>query len=288
MTSRPDVFRQFLILVISLVIAVPAAAIELTPGLQIKVADTFLSQGEYYRAVTEYRRFSILFPDSALNDQALYSVGKAYLLGGEYQKAISSWQDYRRHYPDTDLVPASHYQEALALWKMGDLIEAENKFYHVTTMISAENLVPRAIGARVLLAIEQRDPDTALLELERLVEHGYPLTGAREKIIAYKQAERKSPLTAALMSTLLPGSGHVYAGRKSDGFSAFFVNAVFIYAAIEAFDRDSNTSGYLLASFGLPFYVGNIYGAANAAHNHNKTIENKLREQIFLHFDFVF
>jgi len=34
----------------------------LTEKIQLKMADVFMEEGEYYRAITEYRKFLILFP----------------------------------------------------------------------------------------------------------------------------------------------------------------------------------------------------------------------------------
>jgi hypothetical protein len=38
---------------------------------------------------------------------------------------------------------------------------------------------------------------------------------------------KKSPAGAAIMSALLPGAGHAYAGNWSNAWGAFFLNAVF-------------------------------------------------------------
>ena len=40
------------------------SAIVLTDDIQMVLGDAFLAEGDYYRAVTEYKKLTILFPDS--------------------------------------------------------------------------------------------------------------------------------------------------------------------------------------------------------------------------------
>jgi hypothetical protein len=42
----------------------------------------------------------------------------------------------------------------------------------------------------------------------------------------------------------------------------------------------------LLGAAGLPFYLGNIYGAANAAHKWNLSIAQDLRSDLAVRLDF--
>lgn len=86
-------------------------ALEITEELQLKVADTFFSEGEYYRAVTEYKKLSILFPDSSKRDYASYRIGLSYHLGEEYDNAITEWQNLRANYEDSGFVLSSQYME---------------------------------------------------------------------------------------------------------------------------------------------------------------------------------
>ncbi|MCK7485440.1 MAG: hypothetical protein MZU97_07675 [Bacillus subtilis] len=43
----------------------PTTGPSFTGDVQLKIADAFMEEGEYYRAITEYKKFLILFPDSA-------------------------------------------------------------------------------------------------------------------------------------------------------------------------------------------------------------------------------
>ncbi len=79
----------------------------------------------------------------------------------------------------------------------------------------------------------------------------------------------KSPWLAAGLSVVLPGAGSAYVGRYAEGALAFFVNAVFIYATVNAFEKDNDDLGVVLGVAALAFYGGAIYAAANGAHKFN-------------------
>ncbi len=85
--------NRILLLAASLLLVLPIAlpaedlSIVLTEDVQLKLADAFMAEGEYYRAVTEYKKFTILFPGSQKMDYALYRIGLAYYYGDEYEQA---------------------------------------------------------------------------------------------------------------------------------------------------------------------------------------------------------
>jgi hypothetical protein len=84
----------------------------------------------------------------------------------------------------------------------------------------------------------------------------------------------RSPWLAALLSAVLPGAGRAYIGRWGDGsFSLVITGAPAGFAAYE-FSRSGVTSvgGWVLASVGGLFYLGDIYGSAIGAvlYNHQQ------------------
>jgi hypothetical protein len=70
---------------------------------------------------------------------------------------------------------------------------------------------------------------------------------------------------AGVMSALIPGSGHIYAGHYGYGITAFFLNGLFIAGTVTAVRQENYAVAGVVGVIGLPFYIGNIYGAANAA-----------------------
>jgi putative membrane protein insertion efficiency factor len=100
----------------------------------------------------------------------------------------------------------------------------------------------------------------------------------REKTAALSFAERslrglelpsKNPTVAVVMSTILPGAGQFYAGRPYDGLRHFLFDALLIFSVVQLMRDEDYAAGYLLASFTLPFYAGNIMGAKRSVDRFN-------------------
>jgi hypothetical protein len=89
---------------------------------------------------------------------------------------------------------------------------------------------------------------------------------------AVEQARRWRSPAAAKWLALVPGLGHLYAGSPRQALSAFVVNGVFASGiAYSAHRRSWGLTG-VLGFFGAGFYVGNLYGAADAARRHNRAV----------------
>ena len=90
-----------------------------------------------------------------------------------------------------------------------------------------------------------------------------------------QEAPRKSPVTAALMSSLLPGTGKMYAGRVQEGLFSLATISLTSWMAIEGFSEDgsSSTKGWIYGGISAWLYAGNIYGTIVAVEQHNLALE---------------
>ncbi|GEM_PF-6383204 len=87
----------FLILCFRPLLRAPWASekgILLTEDTELKVAAAFMGEREYYRAITEYKKFLILFPESDKADYALLKIGMAYYHGEEYEASAVYNENY--------------------------------------------------------------------------------------------------------------------------------------------------------------------------------------------------
>ena len=100
----------------------------------------------------------------------------------------------------------------------------------------------------------------------------------------------KSPLLAGIMSSIIPGSGYLYAGHTKEALSAFVVNILFGSGIYYLFKNENYSSGILTTMVAAPFYLGNIIGSANSAQLYNNKIDQfeylKLRKILNLEFEF--
>jgi hypothetical protein len=106
-------------------------------------------------------------------------------------------------------------------------------------------------------------------------------------LTSIKDLKERSPFVAGVLSGVLPGAGHIYAGAYKDGILAFLVNGALIGGAYEAFDKEVYVAGGLVSLVGLGFYSGNIYGAVNSAYHTNKEHLNGLLRPLQKSYEFI-
>lgn len=101
------------------------------------------------------------------------------------------------------------------------------------------------------------------------------------RAIIQKQ-QRKSPLKAAIMSVIIPGSGKIYAGQLGQGIAALLQNAIFGLQAYEGLRKDGIKSPRFIIYGGLftLFYIGNVWGSALSVQIKRREFNEKVDEQI--------
>jgi outer membrane protein assembly factor BamD (BamD/ComL family) len=270
----------------------PDEGILVTEHLQLRIADTLMEEGEFYRAITEYKRFAILFPESASLDYALFKTGVAYYKGEEYEAAARSFFVLEGKYKDSVHSSEASFLRGLALWRLNRLTDAASAFERVAAEYFQSEYVPVALVARALLALDVDDVDQAMSSLQRLIDE-YPdhpraemAMEAFQLLPEYRDLPQKSKALAAVMSAILPGSGYIYAGNYGDGLTAFFLNGLFIAGAAVGISEANYALGGLVGVIGLPFYFGNIYGSANAVKKANLAVKDSFKKRIYRVLDF--
>ncbi len=289
-----------LLLLVAIFAALPALLsaaekeIVVTEEVQLKLGDAFLDEGEYYRAVTEYKKFLFLFPDSEKADYALLRVGLAHYRGQEYETAAHTFAAVREKVEGGRYAADSGYFEGLSLWKLGRFDRAEMTFERVVALTPSSEYAPLALLGKSLVSFDAKNTPDCRKELERFLS-SYPqdarAKNVRETIALLdenRELPRKSPVTAGVMSAIVPGSGYMYAGRYADGITALIVNGLFIAGTIVAVHQENYAVAAIVGGIGLPFYVGNIYGSANAATKWNIGVRKELRGKIAVSLDYHF
>jgi tetratricopeptide (TPR) repeat protein len=238
------------------------------PQQLLGFADALYSEGDHYRAITEYKRFLHLYPDDGGAPRALLRIAESLLAGRRWEEAERTLAEVRQRHPDTPQAERASLLLAEIPLRQGDYATAEERFR--TLAQSAPQAADRR-RARYRLAwalLEQGRDAAARQELAGIDE-----PAARELATATERLEglpRKSPRLAGTLSALLPGAGQLYVGRPREAGLAFALNAAFLAAAWEAFDHGNEVLGGILVFFEAGWYSGNIYNAVNGAHKFNR------------------
>ena len=234
--------------------------------------------GEYYRAITEAKRYISVFPAGKRADDLYKLIGDSYLMSREWKQAIDSYKLFMIRFPSSQYVPSVLINTAIAHIKIQEYSEAEELFERVIANGSSQQIY-RSVLWKILLLIQQGRFEEAesMLDDDFIKEQISKELGIIEKTIGVKKnVNYKSPKLAGFMSALLPGSGQVYNERYKDASSSFVLNALFIAGAWIAFDDGNPALGALLTIFAIGWYKGNIYSAVNGAHKYNKKIDEDI------------
>lgn len=284
-----------LFLLLLVLVASPAWSeqhtIVITDDLQLGLADSFLAEGEYYRAITEYKKFLYFFPDSLERDYVQLQIGMAYYRGNECQQAIEAFAKVRRSDNSKYFTAASFY-EGVCRNRLNNPAAAIDDFERVLAHDPAAPEGEEALVGMALAALDRQDWVGCRQAMKRLNDE-YPNSSqamvAEAALPLLDEAEnrpRNSPMLAGTFSAIIPGSGYAYNHRYRDGLMALIVNGLFIAGTAVAIDHDNYPAAALIGGAGLPFYLGNIFGSAAAAEKWNLSISQELRSDLAVRFNY--
>ena len=262
--------------------AQPVAAAE-RADLLWDFAGHLYQEQDFYRALSEYQRFLFLFPTDSRVPEAELQIGRCYRQDGKFQKAF-------RHLIRLHNRRAEEPAGREALLEMVAIREEQGRYPEA--IYWAKQFIERypdyaeidAVYVRLAwLQIDSGKYEEAITTLGLLQSESTQYPRARSLRQALEQRPetgKKSPAVAGTLSAVLPGSGHLYAGRPGQAASSFLLNALFIAGAVVAFQNDSPVLGGILIFFELGWYQGGIRSAVQAARQENEKQERKYRREL--------
>ncbi len=238
-------------------------------------AERLLNEGEYFRAITEYRRFLFAFPTDPRRAMAHFRVGLAQYRGTRYPDALQTFREVAERYPETVYGRQALLWQGEALMRQADYPQADAVFDRVSRQFEHDDLGHLARYQQGWIRLYQRQWQAAAQQF-RQIPASSPLYRAAQHLAEEVQEgdrlAQKSPVLAGVLSGVLPGSGQLYNGRPGDALLAFFLNGLFVVGIIEAVNHDELAIAGALSFFEAGWYAGNVYGAVNGAHKHNRRV----------------
>lgn len=248
-------------------------------------ADFLFREGDYYRAITEYKRTLFYYPTYEKRDLIKYMIGKSYYLGGKYRAAL----DY--------LAPLSEISNTsirldiknligLSYLYRKDYIGAERIFSEITgefrdipNLDTYWILIAMAQFNRKLFANSRQSFEDFLKKYPDSKFSGLATFGMNESILATGFNPRKVWL-ATTLSIILPGAGQAYNDQWSNAFVAFIFNVSLGILAMKGFLDKNYVSSGIFASLFITFYMGNVYQAYRASRKYNRTFFDERIEKL--------
>jgi TolA-binding protein len=263
----------------------PAFARQLTidSEAQFQFALETIERGDYDRAIVELERFLYFFPEDDRVLKAKTLVGFCHLESKSYDKSRKILQEVLQSDPTGPQAGEALFLIGESYHRQGALKEAEVYYKRVIAEHPSSVLKNRALyqlGWNQMKADRWRDASETFNRVETKSPLHLFSQDLSEQSLKGEDLPQKNPVAAGLMAGVMPGLGHAYCNRYKDGLVSFLLNGLFIWGAYEAFEQDHEVLGGILTFFEVGWYSGNIYGAVNCAHKHNRKVKEDFRKNL--------
>ncbi len=247
---------------------IPVRNINLFSPLNIKIfGDYLFCQKDYLRAIGEYQHYLTM----ASNDTVEFKIALAYSEMSDFSKAAEKFAAIRSNSP---FYSDAEMELMKSLFQAGDFFEFRKNFQNVIGKNSTA--FSKTISLYNFSFLLTNNP----LPAEQEFLGAFPKEDLAKVKNFYEWKENppeKSPVTAAILSAIIPGAGKFYTHKYADGIWAFIASVGFAYLSYDNFHAKHYFRGWLFGGLAAGFYAGNVYGAAASAQIYNAKI----------HFDFV-
>lgn len=230
-------------------------------------------EGEYYRAITEFKRLKSYHPNSPYSGEASFMIALSYFAGKKWQEAAAAFKEAGASPLEAGLQKRARFMVAESYYRKGDFEEALKLFDEIGALYGLDPIAQKAIYMKGWANIKMGRLEHAAAELSSLQRSSYYSESARAirlELEGWRDVASKSPRTAGFFNAVLPGAGHAYLGEWRNGLVSFLLNGSFIAAAAMAFINANPVLGAILGFVELGWYAGSIFSAVNSAHKVNK------------------
>jgi hypothetical protein len=269
----------------------PKPALFEEPGaiVQLAFADHLFLDGDWYRAITEYRRY--LFMVKGQGDDAARSavaIGEALLRGEQFDAAGRQLDGVAQRSSTFQLRQTALFGSGRAYLLDGRPELAKPRF----RLLVKDDQTPEALRAEAAWLLAWGHFDAGEMEAAEGVlqvvadkggRHAKEALGAKAALAERHDLELKSPLVAGLLS-VVPGMGHIYLGQWAVGVGSFMWNALFITAATVAWIQGDFAVAAVLTIFELGWYAGSAFGAVAGTYRHNRDVIRNWRDDVLTRY----
>lgn len=282
MISKTKIIKIILIITLLIIIPLTTVNCQLTADGNISSPQNRLRFGNYLYKDQDYLRASVEFKEylkSESNDTIVFRLANSYFKIGRFTEAADNFKGLFFGSPLTEEARLMFYESFFLKNDYNSLRELTDEKIYYSTKYAAE--IERLKYASYFL-------DNSALPDENVVLKFFP-DSVQSRLINFYQQKKfpqyKSPTTAAILSTLIPGAGKIYTGEIGDGITSLIATALTTYLAITNFKADHQFRGWLFGGLAALFYAGNIYGSASSAQIYNARVQFNFNKEVKLFFE---
>jgi hypothetical protein len=216
-------------------------------------------------------------------DSINFFLGKA---GYEMKNVENSVRGFLKVSSNSSFYAQSQFFAGFQLAYLGKLDTAETVFDHLSTsdsLIKATQAIELA-GVSLL----KREFDSFEQYSAEFDGTFYQLKASEDGLKRYSQDlnnfKAKSPFLAGLFSTVIPGTGKMYAGKLGQGIGNLLVTGLFALETLESYRKDGPGSArfIIFGSICSIFYIGNIYGSVYSIKIRRDEFNEKINNAILV------
>ncbi len=276
LTTRENIKRIFVLVLLAVLILFshPSVSYAASAGdqarEQYRIARSLEKKGNYYDAITEYKRFLFFLTEDRRAPDVLYRLTYCYYKVRDWGNTVKYAREFEKKYPSSLLFQKIKLLEAKALINDGK--------------------PEAALG--ILLDFQKHEGGVSTAfdkELTALMGRCYVLEGQFEKAKASAGNDvesvnfhSKNSALAGISAALIPGMGHIYDGRLRDAWTAFFYTGFLSAITWEAVKNENLWLAGMFGTAAATFYAGNVFSAVNMAEKHNRKAKMTMLANYFL------
>lgn len=240
-------------------------------------AGALFEEGDYYRAIGEFKRFRFLYPADHRSEEALFKVAESYYKAQRWPEGREAFASFMNAYPASELATQALYLKGMCEKQAGLNEDALSTFSQIRRLPDKLKQ-DQTIYQSAMIYMDRKQWDKArdlFLEMPRDSNLASAARNYSEGLERVDRLPYKSPALAGTLAAIIPGAGHLYAERPRDALVSFLLNGAFIWAAVESFHQDQPVLGGVLTFFEAGWYAGNIYSAVNSIHKYNQRMQEE-------------
>ena len=253
-------------------------------------ADHLFEQRAYRSAILEYKRLLFYQPDAAKADLARYRIGLSYYHQGNRELARQKFEEVTQNSPNTPLYLQAQLMLGRTYFDAKNYSTARSAFFQVANSDAGGETAAQARYLRGWCYIHEQAWFKAIAEFRTVqqLQPNTPLSQVSAQLadMTYTNTPLpfKSPRLAQWMSTILPGTGQIYAGRLEDGLISSAINTVVLYLLVDSIREERYVDAAGICLVGSRFYLGNRSDARRWTIEHNRRVEvdfiRRLKQQV--------
>jgi tetratricopeptide (TPR) repeat protein len=238
---------------------------------QLKYADKLFETGQFFDAITEYKRVLYFDSEERLKDVINFKIAKCYKAGAHFGEAIKYfslaekvlYEDSSKFRVHIEIIRCNILRRTTArALQLCDKLSNNRNFHAHSEEINYWR------GWAYMFADDWEAASKAF---------SHNADNKELKLLCDRvMADKVSVTFAKVISYILPGSGQIYSGKIFSGLMSLAWNLAAGYFTVNAFVASRAFDGIIIAELGwLRFYKGNIENAESFAVNKNFEVANK-------------